>query len=65
MKRITSASANAFDVTNPSTSRMICTDITPARYFHASFQITGLWYAATYSCRICSREEVRAQSNCY
>jgi hypothetical protein len=32
---------------------MICTEITPTKCFHVSFQIACAWYAATYSWRIC------------
>ena len=50
--RITSFSAKGCSATKASTSRMICTEMTPTRCFHASFQIAWHWYADTYSCRI-------------
>lgn len=44
---MTSACANGCFATNVSTSLIICTDITPTRCFHTSFQTSVLWYAAT------------------
>lgn len=44
---MTSACAKGCFDTNVSTSRMICTDMTPTKFFHTSFQTSVLWYAAT------------------
>jgi len=46
-RRITSASAKGCVATKLSTSRMICTEITPTTCFHASFHMGSAWYAAT------------------
>ncbi len=50
---ITSISAIGCNETKVSISRMICTEITQIRCFHASFHTDGAWFAATYSWRIC------------